>query len=252
MASVSVSDCFQVLVNVISALIKLNLTIFDLTQNWVIHTCTILKTAAIGDILVILHVIWSYFEDINSILSNFYGFDILIGMNCDEYNSYWFQSTIISCMKKCQYMILILTYNKSLMNLVWLCYFLYILTWLKRKSQGCTTMTSRGYDYDFGIIFNLARKNLNCIIDKFNFLDELFDINDYIFHYLCMINEVELDKMDKIQKARNVDDIIDEMSIIVAKYLRMISILSKQIFIVCINISIYLHVSLSKDKIRGN
>ena len=132
--------------------------------------------------------------------------------------------------------ILILTDNKSLINYVWLCYFLCILIWLKRNSHGCATMNSISYDYDFELICNLACKNLNCIVD------ELFDINDYLFHYLCMINEVELDKMEKIQKERNVDDIIDEMSII--------GILSREI--VCDNINIYLPVSLIKDKLRGN
>ena len=109
-------------------------------------------------------------------------------------------------------------------------------------------MTSKSYDYDFGLICNLACKNFNCIMDKYRFLDELFDIDDYIFDYLCMINEVELDEMETIKKTRKVDDTIDEMSIYCRK-ICMIDILSRHILIVCININTYLRVSSSNDQI---
>ena len=108
MALVSVLDCFQVLVNGIATLIELNLTIFDLTLNLMIRTCIIFETEAIGDILVILHVVCSHFEAINQILSNFYGCNILMSMN-------WYQSNvIIICMIRVQCIIL-LTDNSSLM-----------------------------------------------------------------------------------------------------------------------------------------
>ena len=99
------------------------------------------------------------------------------------------------------------------MSSVLLSYFLEILILVKRKSYACGTLATSIYDYEFGLTCNFTCKDLDSIMDEYNFSDQLFDINDYMFDYLYLIIEVELDEMAKIKNTRNVHDIIDEMSI---------------------------------------
>ena len=69
--------------------------IFDLTWNWVIHTFIILAATSFGYNMAIFHAMLGYFKMIDQILSNFYGFKILVNMNFDQYNWYEYQSNIM-------------------------------------------------------------------------------------------------------------------------------------------------------------
>ena len=82
--------------NEIVTLIELNPANLDLTWNLVIHIFFIFETKAIEHIRAILHVELGYFSIIYPILSNFYGFDVLVvltGMNNNKHKSYGFKAT---------------------------------------------------------------------------------------------------------------------------------------------------------------
>ena len=85
MASASVFNCSKVLVNGNFSLIESILTNLDLTWHWLFDNCFIFETKTIGANRVILNNVWGYFNMINLIYSNFYGF----GRHCDcHYDSY--------------------------------------------------------------------------------------------------------------------------------------------------------------------
>ena len=107
MTSVSVLNCFRVLLNGIVTLIGSNLTIFDLTWNQVFPNCARFEITAIEWITIISHIVWGYFKVISSILNNFYEFEFLFDLNYDQNNWYEYQTHII----KAQLLILLSMYE---------------------------------------------------------------------------------------------------------------------------------------------
>ena len=108
MASVSVLNCFEVLVNGIAVLVESNLTIFDLTWNCEFTKCVIFDTEQVEWNMVILGKVWDHLSTINSIFSNFCMFGILVSIKYYQYNWYSCQSNIIFLIKfQCITLILI-------------------------------------------------------------------------------------------------------------------------------------------------
>ena len=164
MASVSVLNCFEVLVNGNETLIESNLTIFDLAWNWVFGNLSIFETVAIGWDMAILYNILGYFKTINSILSSFYGFDTLCNMytNDDQCirNPYCYQTHII--MMKVQYIIiiLILMYEIRMTMLLLFDYFFYVFS----KMEIVFAMKIESNNYHSGILCNVLCENFNYTI----------------------------------------------------------------------------------------
>ena len=110
MASVSVLNCFEVLLNGIAALIESNLTIFDLTWNLVFTRCVIFNTGQIEWNMVILVKVWDHLSAINLIFSNLGMFCIEVSINYYQYKWYPCQNNIIFFIKlQCITLILIHT-----------------------------------------------------------------------------------------------------------------------------------------------
>ena len=180
MASVSVSHCFQVLVNGISSSIESNLTIFNLTWNSVLVTFSILETRLIGMILAISHMIWGNFNAINPILSIFYGCSILFAMNYDECNCCGYQNDIIF-MIKLQYIILVIMYEIKMMilssyhNFYLVCTYMLILSKTKSYCSGYVRMIIN--IHNSGINSDVLCKNQTFTVDKYNLSNNTFDIN---------------------------------------------------------------------------
>ena len=162
-----------------------------------IHTSIILEITAFGYNIKIFHIIWGYFKAIDPIWSNFYGFNILFGMNFDQYNWHEYQSNTVAILV-IKLNCIILIEKKRQMILVLRCryYFLYIFILSKKNSCLRMKISSTSYYHDFRLNCNSPCTHVNYTMD----------------YYCCMMYDLKLNEIKKIKNINNVDDTIDEMS----------------------------------------
>ena len=131
-------------------MIESNLTILDLTWNWLFENCFIFETKAIEANMVIRNNMWSHFNRINLISGNFYGF----GIHCYcEYDLYG----VIAL--QCIMCLLMYWYETQIMILLLLLLpYRFIVMSSKRNSHFRVTLVIY---YDYGLIYNVPSNIIN-------------------------------------------------------------------------------------------
>ena len=167
MTSASVFNCSKVLVNENCSLIESNVTNLDLTWNWLFKNCFIFETKTIGANRVIRNNVLGYFNMINLIYSNFYGF----GIHCDcQYDSYGMIKL------QCIMFLLMYCYETSIiMLLLLLLQYYFIVASSKRNSHFCVALV---ICYDYELTYNVSSNNINNTFNKYDLLNESYDNNE--------------------------------------------------------------------------
>ena len=182
MASVGVSNCFEVLVNGISMLIESNLRNLDLTWNLLFWKSSIFKTKATDCNLVITNNVCGYLSTIGQVCSNFYRFDIKSSHGCPSNIS---MTTLLI----------------RIMILLLYCY--WICSFKERNSYFWMLLTINICNYGI-IICNVLCENHHYKIHVIDKINHLTIIN--VFCILCWMREVELDEILRTNAKRKIID----------------------------------------------